>query len=74
MIENIQTKKEESDKKMEMITTVLQSLTKESPVENSKKPGYIEEKVILVPRLELFSDCQLLEKEAFTIVRKDRST
>ena len=74
MIEKIQTKMEESDKKLEMITTVLQSLTKECQMENRKKPGYIEEKVILVPRLELFSNWQLMEKEAVTIVRKDRST
>jgi len=35
---------------------------------------HIEEKGIWGPGLELFTDCQLLKKEAITTTRRDRST
>jgi len=34
----------------------------------------IKEKGIWVSGLEIFNDCQLLEKDAFTLVEKDQST
>ena len=43
MIEMMQTKMEESDKKMEAMGVVLHNDTKESQVENSEQPHLIEE-------------------------------
>ena len=44
------------------------------PFFNFLEPCHIKEKGILVSVLKVFNHCQLLEKEAFIIVKDDKST
>ncbi|KAJ8422214.1 hypothetical protein Cgig2_032931 [Carnegiea gigantea] len=45
-----------------------------SPFYGFPEPRYIKEKGILVSKLEVFNDCQRLEKEVLTTIRGDPST